>query len=61
MHQEGKSSYSFTVHPKPLTQAFIRDISTSNRVKYVIDNENNYFVVKKGMIFGSIGLMEGLF
>jgi hypothetical protein len=61
LHQIGKSSYSFEAKKKPLTDVYIRDVSNSNRTKYVINNENNYFIVKNGMRFGGIGLMNGLF
>jgi hypothetical protein len=49
------------VKPEPVNKVFIRDVSTSNRVKYVIDNDNKYFIVKAGMIILGIGLMDGIF
>ena len=53
-------SPSFMKKPKLVTKFFIRDISKSNRIQYVLDNENKYFTLKKGMII-SIGLLENLY
>lgn len=59
--QEGKSTHSFKIDPIPTTSSFVRDISTSNRNRYVLDNENKYFAIKSGMRISGIGLLEGLF
>ena len=54
------STPSFMKKPKLVTKFFIRDISKSNRLQYVLDTENKYFTLKKGMII-SIGLIENLY
>ena len=36
-------------------------MSKSNPAAYLIQNPHNYLAIKKGMVFGEIGLLPGLF
>ena len=38
LEQQGKSTASFQSKPTPITHPYIRDISHSNRTRYLIDN-----------------------
>ena len=51
IEQPAGSTPSFMRKPKLVTRFFIRDISKSNRVQYVLENENKYFTLKKGITF----------
>lgn len=51
-------------HPKSKgkgIEVFARDVSKSNPAAYLIQNPHNYLAIKKGMVFGQIGLLPGLF
>lgn len=61
IEQQGKSTASFKAKSIPVNRVYLRDLSSSNRTGFLINNELNYFAVKTGMIVTGVGLMEGIF
>ena len=56
-----KSTPSFPIDPSPYNRVYVRDISQSSRVRYCLDRPEKLVLLKKNMVLGNIGYIDGLY
>ena len=60
-YQARESTPSFPVQPVPRNYLYVRDVARSGRVRELPGDHNKMVVLKRGMVIGGVGLVEGLY